>query len=201
MRKSDMMFNRPIPGQSLTAPPGGMPYEQPPQYATEDEAMYYVLERLSDPDVAPAIKHGMDKGMYASDITNGLLLKGFSQGKFTADVAGLIAKKTLAATVATAMAQGADIKDMKIKRPSKKQQKLAELLASDDPASNELTGGSILKETPLGEEPYDPHNDPMSTEGKPPTPVPLEEQGINPNAVSGKVEYEGPAKGVLSDEY
>lgn len=163
--QKDFLFDRPVPGQSLTAIPGSMPYEQPPQYVTEDEAMYYVMDQLSSKTVAPAIKHALKKGVYASDITNAILLKSFSQGKITPDMAGLIAKRTLGAVVATGMAQGVSIKDMRIKKPSRKELELAQMLAEDDPASGELTsgpGGSVV--TPYDAPPMSPDEDPASNE-------------------------------------
>ena len=45
-----VVFNAPIPGQSLTTPPRNAPYERPPEITDPDEALAVHLKRLSDPD-------------------------------------------------------------------------------------------------------------------------------------------------------
>lgn len=213
--KSELVFDRPIPGQSLTTTPGSFPYENPPQYPDEDSAMYYMLDKLSDKYVAPAIKHGLEKGMYASDLTNILLTKAFAQGKITPDVAALIAKRVMAGVVATGVAQGLSPKNIKYKKPSKREQELGELLAGGagddileegstyDPsvprASKELQGPL----QPYGASSSDPINTErsrgLSDADK------LRAMGINPRALTGEVEAgdqeilkRGP-KGVMND--
>ena len=45
------MLDAPIAGQSLTAELGGRPWQQPPQYATVEQAIQYHVPRLINPEV------------------------------------------------------------------------------------------------------------------------------------------------------
>ena len=50
-------FDRPIPGQSLTAELGGRPWQSPPQYSNIDEVMDFYMERMSS-DACSSINNG-----------------------------------------------------------------------------------------------------------------------------------------------
>lgn len=43
------VFDAPIPGQSLTQPVGGMPFEHPPQFVRLDDALDFVWDKLHSP--------------------------------------------------------------------------------------------------------------------------------------------------------
>ena len=43
-------FDRPIPGQSLTAELGGRPWQTPPQYTTIDEVLNFYMAGMSSED-------------------------------------------------------------------------------------------------------------------------------------------------------
>lgn len=187
-------FDRPVPGESLTRPVGGAKYEQPPQYVTEDDAMFYVLDTVSDKYVAPTIAHALEKGVHASDITNAMLLKGFSEGKFTPDVAALIAKRTMAAVVAAGISQGLNAKDIKFKRPSKKERKLGELLASSPRKEDKNRKGMTEEERIIsGERTSGPEFIPEER---------LDTTGMTPEEaiISGERTRGVPIKGVMGDE-
>ena len=51
MRKPEPQVDAPIPGQSLTAPLGGRPWQQPPQFSTVEEAIQFHIQRIIDPDM------------------------------------------------------------------------------------------------------------------------------------------------------
>lgn len=109
------LMNGPIPGASLTVAPGSRPYEQPPKYTKEDDALYAILNSLTSKTSGAATGVALSKGVYASDIANTFLVEGVAKGMWTPDLAALIAKRTLAAVVATGHAQG--VKDMKYMKP------------------------------------------------------------------------------------
>lgn len=102
------MFAAPVPGESLTKPVGARPYEQPPKYVTEDEAMYAVLNSVTNRDTGAMIGIALEQGMYAADIASTLLQGGVAEGKWTPDVAALIAKRTLGAVAMAGHTQGVE---------------------------------------------------------------------------------------------
>lgn len=106
----------PVPGSSLTTSLGSRPYEQPPKYVKEEDALYGLLDSLTDPKKGVAVGKLLSKGVYASDIANTVLVGGTSTGKWTPDLAALMAKKVLGMVVAVGHAQG--VKDMKYMKPS-----------------------------------------------------------------------------------
>lgn len=108
-------FSAPIPGQSLTTPPGSHAWEQPPQYVHDDEALVHVLDKMTQPSAAKTIAAALDKGMYASDITNGILVKGTMDGLWNPDLAAVMARRVFAGVVAVGSAQG--VKSINYRRP------------------------------------------------------------------------------------
>lgn len=85
------LAGRPVPGSSLTVEPGSRPYERPSQYNTVDEAMEGVLPGIMNPTFGAKASVLMDKGLPATAIAESILVSGFAQGKFTPDLAALIA--------------------------------------------------------------------------------------------------------------
>lgn len=79
-----------IPGQSLTNEPGSRPWEKPPQFVNEDEAIEYMLPRILNPQFGMRTAALMEKGMPATDITDTILKSGFAEGKWNPDLAALI---------------------------------------------------------------------------------------------------------------
>jgi hypothetical protein len=108
-------MDAPIPGSSLTNAPGSRPYERPPKYTKEDDAMYAVLESITKPEKGVAVGTLLEKGVYASDVANTILMGGVAQGKWTPDLAALMAKKVLGAVVAVGNGQG--VKNMRYMQP------------------------------------------------------------------------------------
>lgn len=129
------MFDRPIPGESLTTPPKSMPYERPPVYTDPQEGLKAIWKQLTDTDTAAQIGAVMDRGMYASDVANMILKGGVATGKWSPDVALLMAKPVLASVVAVADQVG--VKDFGYVRPSRKKRQLQEAVYST-PTRKEL---------------------------------------------------------------
>ena len=84
------LAGRPVPG-SRTVEPGSRPYERPSQYNTVDEAMEGILPGIMNPTFGAKASVLMDKGLPATAIAESILVSGFAQGKFTPDLASLIA--------------------------------------------------------------------------------------------------------------
>jgi hypothetical protein len=92
----------PIPGQSLTREPGNATFEQPPQFTDFDDAMEYLLPRILNPETGIKIGDLMEKGLPATSIADSLLIQGFSEGKWTPDLAVQLATPLFAAVIKAA---------------------------------------------------------------------------------------------------
>ena len=84
------LFDAPIPGESLTASPGAMPWEKPPQFADPEQAIEYLFGRLSSHKVMEKTVSLMDAGVPLEGIAKMLTFTGFCTGRWTPDVAELI---------------------------------------------------------------------------------------------------------------
>ena len=91
----DNPFDAPIPGQGLTDNPGNYPWEHPPQYTDTSEAADYVWDRLHQPEFAEQVIAMLDAGIPVEAIGRIILFAGFSEGKWTPDVAFIIAEPVM----------------------------------------------------------------------------------------------------------
>ena len=92
-------FDRPIAGQSLTAELGNRPWQQPPQYATVEEALDYYVPRLANPEFTENLFDVMETGIPLTTIANAMQSAGVMEGKHTIDV-GLLIMPVLIETMA-----------------------------------------------------------------------------------------------------
>ena len=88
-------FDTPVPGQSLTDEPGNYPWEHPPQYVTTDGAADHLWNRMSKPEFAEQIIAMLDAGVPVEAIGRTVLFGGFLKGKFSPDVAFIIAEPVM----------------------------------------------------------------------------------------------------------
>ena len=88
-------FDTPVPGQSLTDEPGNYPWEHPPQYVTTDGAADHLWNRMSEPEFAEQIIAMLDAGVPVEAIARTVLFGGFLNGKFSPDVAFIIAEPVM----------------------------------------------------------------------------------------------------------
>jgi len=84
------VLTRPIPGQSFTDTPGKNPYEQPSLISDPEEAMDKIVTSLEEPSSQESILTLLDTGISSETIASALVLKMFSEGVFTPDVAEII---------------------------------------------------------------------------------------------------------------
>lgn len=82
----ERMFDAPIPGASLTAPVGGRPWKNPPEYSTVEEAIEFYADKLADKKIKRAIIEALDLGLAVTTIANGLQLSAVMEGLHSADV-------------------------------------------------------------------------------------------------------------------
>jgi len=82
---------RPIPGQSLTTDPKNpAPYEKPPKFTSIHDASEHIFQRLMERDVYIPLMQVLSDGVPIMDITQTLLFKGFTEGKWTPDLMMLL---------------------------------------------------------------------------------------------------------------
>jgi len=85
-------FDAPVPGQGLTDKPGNYPWEHPPQYTDTSEAADYVWDKLTQPQFAEQVIAMLDAGIPVEAIGRIIIFTGFAEGKWTPDVAFIIAE-------------------------------------------------------------------------------------------------------------
>ena len=102
----------PVPGQSLTDEPGNYPWEHPPQYVTTDGAADHLWNRMSEPEFAEQIIAMLDAGVPVEAIARTVLFGGFLKGKFSPDVAFIIAEPVMKMIATIGVI--AEVKDIKM---------------------------------------------------------------------------------------
>jgi hypothetical protein len=91
MRKPEPQVDAPIPGQSLTAPLGGRPWQQPPQYNTVEEALEYYVPKITDRGFVKKLLTIMELGIPLTTIANSIQTASVMEGKHSIDVGVLTA--------------------------------------------------------------------------------------------------------------
>jgi hypothetical protein len=83
-------LDAPVPGESLTAELGSRPWQQPPQYATVEEALDYYIPRLQSDEVSKQLIDVLEMGIPVTTIANTMQLGSVMEGKHSVDVGMLI---------------------------------------------------------------------------------------------------------------
>ena len=99
-------FDAPVPGQSLTDKPGSAAWEHPPQYTNTAEAADFVWDQLTTPEFAEQVIAMLDAGVPVEAICRVILFGGFTEGKWTPDVAFIIAEPVMKMIVAVGVQGG-----------------------------------------------------------------------------------------------
>ena len=90
MSEEIAMFDRPIPGQSLTTEPGNRPWEQPAQYSKPEEALAYYMPRIMKEENASELMKFLKKDIPVSTVAEILTSAGAMEGKHSIDVSIII---------------------------------------------------------------------------------------------------------------
>ena len=98
------IFDRPIPGQSLTDEPKNYPWEHAPQYPDLREARDRLFEGLTQEESVQQLYTMLRSNVPAEAIVRTILFAGFMEGKFTVDSAILLAPVVLMQIVSIAKA-------------------------------------------------------------------------------------------------
>ena len=154
---SRITLNRSIPGQGLTTDPDSpMPWEQAPEYTDLEEGLQYIFGLLIDPENYVPIMDVIDDGTPLMDITQGILFKGFTEGKWNPDLLMLLAEPMT--YILLALAERANIDDIKIYRGEEEDEDDEAKLFNievDKEKLDKLKEFSTSKEIPAGAIPKD----------------------------------------------
>lgn len=83
-------FNGPIPGESLTKPPGNAPWEKPAKYAKVEEALAFYMDKFENPKALEDFLFILSNDMPLELMIDNLLGMGEMKGLHTTDVSFLI---------------------------------------------------------------------------------------------------------------
>ena len=86
-----MQFERPIPGQALTQPPKGAPYERPPEVSDPLEALDRHLDTLNQPKAIEDCLFFLEMEVPLVTLVEGILRNAVMQGVHSIDVSLIIA--------------------------------------------------------------------------------------------------------------
>jgi len=101
-------LDAPIPGESLTGPPGGQPWEKPAQFSKPEEALDFIVGRLESKGNAEKAAIFMDSGVPVEDIAQVVAFNGFVEGRWTPDVSELIKPAIIVRLLHIAMKAGVE---------------------------------------------------------------------------------------------
>lgn len=90
MRDIEPTFDAPIAGMAMTHELGARPWQQPPQYATVEEAMDYYISRMGSDEFSDQLVDIMEMGIPLTTLANTIQMSGVMDGKHSADVGIMI---------------------------------------------------------------------------------------------------------------
>jgi len=109
-QKTTSRFNAPIPGESLTSTPKNMNFEKPPQFVDLEETTEFLWDRLNERDSMLKLLAMLDKQIPVDGIAKTILFSGFASGKWTPDLAILLAKPVTAMIMAIGNSAGINMR-------------------------------------------------------------------------------------------
>lgn len=89
--KPSPMLDAPIPGQGMTAPLGGRPWQQPPRYNTPEKALSFYVNRISGDKEVEKLLDLIELGVPVDTLVDSLQLGGVMEGLHSVDTGVLIA--------------------------------------------------------------------------------------------------------------
>jgi hypothetical protein len=91
----ELLFQRPIPGSSLTDRPKNARWENPPDIADPDEALQLVIEGINKPEVLDNLSTIINIGFPLIALRDTLNTTNVMDGKYSLDVSSIIAEPIL----------------------------------------------------------------------------------------------------------
>src|SRR6185312_17517457 len=132
-------FSAPIPGQSLTQPPGNAAWEHPPKFTKLDDAANFVFNQLMNEPTLHTMFHFLKSGVSVEALARVIIFAGFSKGYWTPDLGMLMAHPVMFMIMGIAKRAGIKAKTTHVDRsPLKKLVGLQNTnLMMSSPTSNE----------------------------------------------------------------
>ena len=84
-------FDAPIPGENYTTDTKNFPWHRPPEYTLPDDAIQWSIERLLDDEYSMDYMTMLEMGFTVSDVARMFCMAGIMNGKWSVDIALLIA--------------------------------------------------------------------------------------------------------------
>lgn len=142
------VFAKAIPGQSLTDTPGKNPYEKPAMTSSPKEAMEVTIESLNQKEAQDSIINLLDAGISSETISSAFVMKLFSEGVLSPDVAEII-KPPLAAYI-TKIGLEAGIEDINVVNEGPQagmdEHSSLDLMSKVNPKKYQKVMGSMMQE-------------------------------------------------------
>ena len=88
------IFDAPTPGQSLTDTPGNAGWEHPPEFTDVEKASEYLWQKLHEDEVLDQVISFLKNDVPIEAVARMMLFGGFVNGKWTPDLAILLAPIT-----------------------------------------------------------------------------------------------------------
>ena len=85
------MFDAPIAGANYAADTRNYPWHRPPDLVNYDEVVDYLIQKMNEPQELELVYALLDIDAHVSTIVSSLLMQGISRGKFSIDLAVLMA--------------------------------------------------------------------------------------------------------------
>ena len=156
-------FEAPIPGQSLAGGElGTYPWENPPDFASPDEAFAAFINRImEDDEMLHDISRLLDLGTSPEAITEGILFNAFTIGQITPDVSILLREPLRDLIVLVGEESGVNVQSEDPTVAALEEQIAQELFAEDILSEEEDMQEAGLDETMLADEPPVPAEEKM----------------------------------------
>lgn len=132
-------FSAPIPGESLTRPKGGSPWERPAQFADKDEAAEYLFTELTKPKKAQKLVALLQTGASAEMLAKGVIFKGFQDGKWTPDVGIMLSRIAMGMILSIGKKAGLSDDEITIHNPNLIKQDMDFFKRVDEKTNGKLT--------------------------------------------------------------
>jgi len=142
-------MDRPMAGSSLTNDPDQpFPFEQAPEYTNVREACEHIFETIIEEEIYVPMMQAIADGYPLMDVSQAILFKGFSEGKWNPDLLVLLAEPT--AYMLMALAERADIDFIIYRGEGEDDEEEEELLGIkyDEEKLKELRKAQKTKEIP-----------------------------------------------------
>ena len=83
-------LDAPIPGQGLTAPLGGRPWQRPPEFSTPEQALAFYVEKITDKRTSQKMFDLLELGLPVDKLVDTMQLGGVMEGLHSVDVGMII---------------------------------------------------------------------------------------------------------------